>query len=373
MKEYISVNPWPYGHKAAVVIRDDDTCYFTPPHKIDRIYGQAWKKGFKVSLAVIPRVKAIDDPLVPPRYRGKMSEHPLCDNKELTDYLKEKIAERKVDVVQHGYNHEKIRGVPEFCIRDSSEIKSRLKLGRKNLEETLSTEINVFVPPWNRVSRQAWAALKQEGLALCRKEKRISGLIKNTPLSLNNFIPLMRILYSKTFSRDVHPFAKGIIKFPRMIELRPSLDWWKSKNFSKRVEDAHKKFNETIQASGLICIVNHYWFYYEDWQDNLSNEETLRHFYGLLDFLDTQDVWKTTLTDVVNWLKQMDKIKIKVKSGKIILKASTTLQGVTIKAENCTLTPTDRADVEIRKQDNTVLLIYKKLKTGEGKIVIKYS
>jgi len=373
MGQHISINPWPYGYKAAVVIRDDDTCYFTSQHKIERIYERVWERGFKVSLAVIPKVKTINDPLIPPRYRGKMSEHPIYNNRELTDYLKEKVAKQKVDIVQHGYNHEKLHGTPEFCIRDLSEIKNRLKLGRKNLESSFSIKIKVFVPPWNRVSKQAWNALKQEGLALCRKEKRISGLIKNTPWSLDNFTSLMKILSSKIFSHTTHPFAKGIIKFPGMIELRPSLDWWKSKNFSKRIKDTYQKFNEIMGVSGLICIVNHYWFYYEDWQDNVSNEETLQHFYALLDFLATQNLWKTTLTEVVNWIKKIDKVKIKVKKRKGILKSTIALQGVTIKGKNCMLTPTGKADVEVKKQGDTVLLIYKKLNAGESKIIISDS
>jgi len=366
--KHVSISAWPYGHTTALVIRDDDTSYFTPSYKIEKIYKQALERGFKVSLGVIPRLKAINDPCVPPKYRGKMSQHAVCDNKELMDYLKVKIAKHQVDIVQHGYTHENLHNVPEFYIRDSSEIKTRLRLGRKILEKCLPIKISVFLAPQNMVSKQAWNVIKQEGLALCRKEKRLYGLMKNTPWSFDNWIPLAKILWAKAFVRGIHPLAKGIIKFPGMIELHHSLEWWTSKNYPKLVRKAKQKFTETMMMSGLFCILNHYWLYYEDWQDDVSDQEMLRCFYVLLDFFDTQDIWKATLTDVVNWIKKMNEIEVKVKRGKATVKSSTPLQGVTIKGENCTLTPANEDDVEVKEKEETMFLIYKRLEAGEKKI-----
>jgi hypothetical protein len=360
--ESVSVNPWPFGHAAAFVIRDDDVSYFTPSYKLHGIYERVWKKGFRVSLGVVPRIKAIDDPCVPPKYRGKMTEHTVHSNKELMDYLKEKITKGKVDIVQHGYNHDKRNGIPEFCIQDSSEIRTRLKLGRNILEGSLPIKIMVFVPPYDRVSKQAWSILKQEGLALCRKEENCS-LMKSTPLSFGNIIS-----FTKIFSRIPRPFAKGFLKFPGMIELHQSLSLWKNKGFFECIENAKRKFMDTLMVSGLFYIVNHHWLYYEDWQDKLSNQTMLDCFYALLDFLDNYNLWKTTLTEVVNWIKKLDKVKVRIKKGKIILKSPMTLEGLTLKGENCTLTPDDEYEAEVKEKGETVFLVYKKLEAGEKKI-----
>ncbi|MEM3602375.1 MAG: DUF2334 domain-containing protein [Candidatus Bathyarchaeia archaeon] len=358
----VSLNPWPFGYAAAFAIRDDDVSYFTPSYKIDGIYRRAWKKGFRVSLGVVPNLKTIDDPSVPPKYRGKMSEYAVHSNKELMDYLKEKIAEGKVDILQHGYNHDKMRGIPEFCIQDSTEIRSRLRLGRNILEGSLPIKIMVFVPPYDRVSKQAWGILKQEGLALCRKEG-IRSLEKSTPLSFGNMIS-----FTKIFTRNLNPLAKGFINFPGMIELHQSLNLWKKESFFERIEDAKRKFKDTLMTSGLFYIANHHWLYYEDWEDELSDRTMLDCFYGLLDFLDNYNLWKTTLTEVVNWIKKLDKVKVRVKGGKIILKSPMTIEGLTIKGENCTLTPSDEYEAEVKEEGDTVFLVYKKLEAGEKKI-----
>jgi hypothetical protein len=40
--------------KLPILIRDDDTNFFTKDHMLESIYSEAWNKGFKVSLSVIP-------------------------------------------------------------------------------------------------------------------------------------------------------------------------------------------------------------------------------------------------------------------------------------------------------------------------------
>lgn len=368
----ISLNPWPFGHTAAFVIRDDDISYFTPPHKIDEIYEKLWKNGFKVSLAVIPCVKAINSLYVPPQYRGKISEYSVHDNKELINYLKIKLADGKVDIAQHGYNHDIRHGVPEFCISDSSEIWNRLKLGQNILERSLPSKLRVFVPPYGRISKQAWGILKQEGFALCRKGN-IYGLIKNILWYPDNMTIFLKILQAKIFSLQSNSLAKGFLKFPGIIEIYHSLNLWKRESFFECLKDAKREFKKTLMACGLFCIVNHWWLYNEDWQDRLtcarvSKRKMLECFYDFIFSITNYNLWKTTLSEAVNWIKKYSSIEVRIKGSDIILKSPTTLEGLTLKSEGCTLTPDDECEVEVKKRGDTFFLIYKKLEAGETKI-----
>jgi hypothetical protein len=49
-----------------ILIRDDDTNFFTKDSMLQSIYTEAWNKGFKVSLSVIPSQWGFDDVCVPP-------------------------------------------------------------------------------------------------------------------------------------------------------------------------------------------------------------------------------------------------------------------------------------------------------------------
>ena len=44
---------WPDGKKMAFAIRDDDLSYFSSCNMLDRLYGNAWERGFKVSFSSI--------------------------------------------------------------------------------------------------------------------------------------------------------------------------------------------------------------------------------------------------------------------------------------------------------------------------------
>ena len=80
----------PYG-KMPVLIRDDDTNFFTKKNMLESIYSDAWEKGFKVCLSVVPFQAAINDVSVPPNVRTTDNHFSIAENKPLVAYLRDKI------------------------------------------------------------------------------------------------------------------------------------------------------------------------------------------------------------------------------------------------------------------------------------------
>ena len=58
----------PHG-KMPILIRDDDTNFFTRPDMLETIHSKAWDKGFKISLAIVPFQRGAEDVSVPPEIR----------------------------------------------------------------------------------------------------------------------------------------------------------------------------------------------------------------------------------------------------------------------------------------------------------------
>ena len=56
--------------KIPILIRDDDTNFFTKSNMLESIYTNAWNNQFKVSLSVIPYQKTINDVCVPHDFRN---------------------------------------------------------------------------------------------------------------------------------------------------------------------------------------------------------------------------------------------------------------------------------------------------------------
>ena len=86
-------------------IRDDDTCFFTRPEELERAYGLITQSG-PVSLAVVPFCRAGTSKAVPEQLRRTWSVHPLHENVELVEYLREKVRAGRFEIMLHGYHHD---------------------------------------------------------------------------------------------------------------------------------------------------------------------------------------------------------------------------------------------------------------------------
>jgi len=365
----IGISPWPYGHTEALVIRDDDISYFTPPHTIEQIYYQAWRQGLGVSLGVIPNLRAINSPIVPPSHRGRLSFHKLCDNEELASYLEQRTEQNCIDIAQHGYSHEMIKGAPEFCITNTDDILRRLRIGKRILEKCFPKRISVFIAPWNTVSKHASRIIRKEGLALCIKEERSYRRLR----SVISAFPLIRVL-----TQRVLPQRSSLLE----QRARNTLDPYMRSTYNSLVFDNKEKrmyiyydplrtrdvLSRIPETGALFCILNHYWDYYEDWQDE-ANKKMLNAFYSVLDFFNKRQVWKTTLSQAVSWMRKLDMIEIKVRKREIAFRPTTLLQGLTIRGENCTLVPSSKANAEVKDEKGGTLIIYKELEANKTEII----
>src|SRR5918996_2177262 len=94
----------PFG-KMPILIRDDDTNYFTKPSMLESIYSMAWEKGLKISFGVIPLQMATNNISVPPKMRTKNVLFPVMDNIALVEYVKDKLQNGRAEVLQHGLSH----------------------------------------------------------------------------------------------------------------------------------------------------------------------------------------------------------------------------------------------------------------------------
>ena len=363
---HISLNPWPYGHDVAAVIRDDDVSYFTEPHKLSTIYDKAWKQGFKVSIAVIPKVNAINDPLVPPSHRGKLSLHKLTNNAELVNFLREKLILKQIDISQHGFSHETINGIPEFSVSDRHEITERLLAGRKILEQCFPIKISVFIPPWDIVSKRAGNILRKESIAYCQSEEKKYRRLWSSNASLIKLENLTQKFSQYHFPQSAYRPKNGPYNCS-WHNYSLSLNGIKHKMYTLNGEEFREGFPKAIPAAGLLCILNHYHSYYQDYKDE-ANPKMLSSFYSTLDLLNSHDIWKTTLTEVADWLKKLNEIELKVIGVKVILTSPVKVYGVTIKGKECNLTSAGNVDVEVRHEKNSSLLICEQLEAGETEV-----
>src|SRR5262249_12272341 len=141
--------------------RDDDTCYFTSPQELERVYADVWDR-IPVCLAVVPFAVGYKRVGIPEREWQSGRRFPLDANPQLVDWLRQRLAERRITVALHGYTQEDYPNGFEF--QAAPDLDCRVREGRAYLERVLNVPIRVFVPPHNALSKRGLAAVSAAGL-----------------------------------------------------------------------------------------------------------------------------------------------------------------------------------------------------------------
>ena len=247
-----------------VIIRDDDTSFFTTPQMLDAVYGRLWEAGIPVSLAVVPAVRGDTrilyredhpyDPGIPPRYRGDSMLHPITDNAELCAYLNEKITAGLVEICLHGYTH----SYYEFESDDADLITQKLTDGRAILGQAFPTaQINTFIAPYDKISPIALNLLFDAGYTVC------------------------------TLPKTLEPFPEyaingGYQQFtaPNGCPLYTAAEYL----FNHRDDPVtiYEISQQRLQEEPLWILVNHYWAFFYDWDQPTAVYEQWQRFLDAL-------------------------------------------------------------------------------------------
>jgi hypothetical protein len=235
-----------------VAIRDDDTCYFTPPEALERVYRDVWD-AVPVCLATVPFAIGYERAGIPREHWHSGEAFPLQRNADLTAALKALIAARRATISLHGCTHQDFPDGFEF--QAARDPERRVRDGLRHLRDTLGAAISVFVPPHNALSRRGLAAVGEAGL-------NILG-------SFLSFRPSMRPWDRRTLANwwRVRRFrrATGRMKSDRLV-YPYVLRYARHAEFGchslipgTTLEELTAGFDEARRVGGDFCLATHYW------------------------------------------------------------------------------------------------------------------
>ncbi len=231
-------------------IRDDDTSFFTRPEELDGVYGDYWGR-IPISLAVVPfSVPEHRGHSFNPAYPGDVSVA-LEENQALVDWLREKVRLGHIEVMLHGYSHQykQIGGhwVGEYGWKPAPQLAEETLRGKAYLETLLNTQIRVFVPPSNRISREGWEAVRQAGLNL----SGIMGRWGDRPWSAEYFSAWLKRWGWRLKKGDAYPYplSLGGIQELRGHALTPVAD----------LSALSAQVGECARIQAPFVVATHYW------------------------------------------------------------------------------------------------------------------
>jgi hypothetical protein len=235
-----------------VAIRDDDTCYFTTPEALERVYGDVWDR-VPICLATVPFAIGYERVGIPPKHWRSGEAFALERNADLVNCLKALVASRRATIALHGYTHQDYPNGFEF--QAAPDLERRVVHGRAYLTETLGASISIFVPPHNALSKRGLAAVTDQGLNLLGSFLSFRPSMRPWELrTLPNWWRVRRVRAATGRSkgdRFVYPY---VLRYRHHAEfgcysLVPGAT----------VDDLVGGFEEARRLGGDFCIATHYW------------------------------------------------------------------------------------------------------------------
>lgn len=333
----------PYG-KLPLLIRDDDTNFFTKDHMLESIYSEAWNKGFRLSLSVVPAQRGIDDLCVPPDFRQTGLSYSITNNERLTKFLRDKLRGGMIEILQHGFSHSIARGYRgEFGVNASVQ-EANLNNAISIMNNAFGIRPRFFVPPYDDISHKNLQLVKKYGLIPIYGKENIQKFFRS---------PFVPTFFKKRVAKKIyHKFGKSAYVVPIMVNIVSNSQNSKvsSSNINKAgvngcddnsldSQVAEGEVINTLPPIGLsfekllsplsfldsiskvvslassnrnsissLCIINHYHQYFYDWNQSISRTEMfntwqklLRCLSGDVAFNDKQYLdfgWKTTFSEL---------------------------------------------------------------------------
>lgn len=151
-----------------VILRDDDTCFYTTPAELEAAFGDL--PNVPISISVIPYAAY--------EHRGTFPFHTvapvegyadIADNQLLVDYLKKQVGCGRFSLMLHGIHHEyhpssEGEWDTEMQYLPYDKIYQGILAGKKHLEQLFGIDISTFIGASNDISANCATALDEIGL-----------------------------------------------------------------------------------------------------------------------------------------------------------------------------------------------------------------
>jgi hypothetical protein len=235
-----------------VAIRDDDTCFFTSPAEIERVYGDVWVR-VPVCLATVPFAIGYPRAGIPESEWHSGRPFALDENPALVAWLRARIAEGRITVALHGYTHQDYPDGFEF--QAAPDLERRVADGRSYLERTLEAPIRVFVPPHNALSKRGLAAVSGAGLNILGSF--LSFRPSNRPWEPRTLANWWRI---QRFRRATGRRRSDPLVYPHALQYSRHAEFGCYGLIpGTTIEQLMKGVDEARRFGGNFCLATHYW------------------------------------------------------------------------------------------------------------------
>ena len=368
--------------KISILIRDDDTNFFTKSKMLEKIYTYAWKNQFKTSLSIIPYQKGINDVCVPPNFRKSDKYYSLEENKELCLFLQEKIKQNHVELIQHGVSHVRLDSRGEFSfdfnkhnginrilkelenkyfnsfkitnfeeynkLSKNGGIDSYIDIGKDIIKKSIGITPTLFAPPYDDIFKLNITLLLNQNVIPIYGQLIYHKFFRSTFIShyikkylakkiikkFENIGFIIPFILSNTDYYNVQ--NQGLMLYPPKRPKRNPFSNNK-KEYQPFVDWVSTTISHCIEHRTPICILNHYHHYFYDWNfDTITRKNLFDQWKKILSLLNNIPFsWKTSFLKLYERIMQIKMIQILKSGSKITINSTNqSIENISFKVDN---------------------------------------
>ncbi len=273
----------------SLIIRDDDLSFWTNPDEIEEIYGKLFDQGIKVSFATIPyAVRMYNAGNFDKFYQDENSSTPIGENRQIVEYIKQKIKSNHVEIMLHGYTHlyafkhsgsdkiykatkenldisrQKVVFLGEYNYQDFDSLFYKTKEAKEYLEDLFCVKIKNFVPPSNQINKNGIKAINKNNLNL-------SGMIErsyNRAINPSGIFSYLKRVGFKLQNKN--------ITYPYMMDYKTHKELCGyALTPATNMQKYYKQINYSKEKNLPFQLATHYWE---------LNDELRDKFYEVVEF-----------------------------------------------------------------------------------------
>ncbi len=235
-----------------VAIRDDDTCYFTDPAELERVYHDVWTH-VPVCLATVPFAIGYERAGIPREHWHDGEAFALDRNDAIVSCLRSLVSQKRATIALHGYTHQDYPNGFEF--QAAPDLERRVADGHRYLSGILPAPISIFVPPHNALSKRGLAAVGAAGLNILGSFLSFRPSMRpwdyTTPANWLRIAQFRRATGRSRTDRLVYPH---VLRYADHAEFGCH-----SLVPGTTIGELTTAFDEARRAGGDFCLATHYW------------------------------------------------------------------------------------------------------------------
>lgn len=248
-----------------IVLRDDDTCFYTDPEELECAFQGL--SNIPISLSLIPYAAYEHAGTFPYVKKHQIAEYAdILGNQSLVEYLTNQVQQLRFELMLHGIHHEyrknsKNQWETEMRYNSEKEIFDGVLSGKKHLEQAFGVNISTFIGPSNDISSACVKTIDNLGL----HTNYIINKKFDRPLSVDNVFNYAKcnIFYLLTGERYA-----GVLSYKNHKEICS----FEFKEFSQMISiyQICNKYNYPL------VIYTHYWDLNTDFPKRVELESFIK-------------------------------------------------------------------------------------------------